>query len=148
MSASMTAPPPDPGSMGGAPPMDPNAAPDDNDAGGDNVLVTIVKNDDGSYLVYSGDEPDNDSGDMSDDDADAMGAAGAAPAPSGGDMGSPQGQPADSVGAALKIALDILNADKSGGDSSGNADSQFAAGFSGSQAPTPVGMGGAAAQKF
>jgi len=52
------------------------------------------------------------SGDMSDDDADAMG-GGAGGGGAGGGMAAPQGTPADSVGAALKAALDILNADQS-----------------------------------
>jgi hypothetical protein len=123
---------------------------DAGDDSGDNVIVTICKNDDGSYTVYAGDEPDSGGGaDMSDDDTDAMGPAGDAPAPGGGaggaggsgmggGMGAPQGQPADSIGAALKIALDLLNADKSSEGAPGNADDQLAAGFSASQSPTPA----------
>lgn len=122
-------PPPDPGMM--APPDDAGASDTD-----DNVLVTICKNDDGSYTVYAGDEPEGgDEGDMSEDDANAMGAAGAAPAPT---TPQPQGQPADSVGAALKIALDILNSDKSSEGAPGNADDQFNAGFSADKSPTPA----------
>jgi hypothetical protein len=137
------------------------------DAGGamdgtESVVVTICKEADGSYMVYPGDEPD-DSGstaggadDMSEDDADAMGPAGAAPG--GGDMGGGAagaggmvgggsgGKAADSIGAALKAAMDILQSDQSGG--SGSANDQFAAGFNGDKAPTPVGMGGAAGLKY
>jgi hypothetical protein len=129
---------PDPGTdptagAGAAMPM-----PDDT-GGGDNVLVTITKNDDGSYLVYAGDEPDAGGSDMSEDDTDAMGAAGAAPATTGGaGMGATQGQPADSIGAALKLALDILNADKSSEGAPGNADDQFMGGFNASKSPTPA----------
>jgi hypothetical protein len=101
------------------------------EASGDNVIVTICKNSDGSYTVYAGDEPDADAGDMSADDANAMGSAGDAAA-----TPPAQGQPADSVGGALKIALDILNADKSSEGAPGNADDQLAAGFSASQSPT------------
>jgi hypothetical protein len=127
-------------------PPDPTASGDDTDTGDDNVLVTICKNGDGSYTVYAGDEPDDDSGDMSDDDADAMGPAGGAPAPAGGmgmgapggGAGSPQGVPADSIGAALKAALDILNGDKSSEGAPGNADDQFAGGFNASKSPTPA----------
>jgi hypothetical protein len=131
-------------SAGGDPTLgaDPSAGGDD--SGGD-VVVTICRNDDGSYTVYPGDEPDSGGGadDGSEDDADAMGAAGAAPAPGGGaggagGAGGPQGQPADSIGAALKIALDLLNADKSSEGAPGNADDQLAAGFSADKSPTPA----------
>jgi hypothetical protein len=100
---------------------------------GADVLVTICKNDDGTYTVYAGDEPDASSGDMSGDDADAMGDTGSAPA-------SPpsQGQPADSIGAALKAALDILKSDASSAGAPGSADDQLAAGYSASQSPTPA----------
>lgn len=136
MSATMAAPPPD------------MAMPTDDTAGGDtddNVVVTICKNGDGSYTVYSGDEPEGrDEADMSEDDAGAMGPAGEAPAPSDG-APAPQGQPADSIGAALKIALDIMNSDKSSEGAPGNANDQLNAGFSAPQAPTPA-MG--TAQKY
>jgi hypothetical protein len=110
---------------------------DDTDSGGD-VIVTICKTGDGSYMVYPGDEPDSGGGgDMSEDDAGAMAAPGGG---AGGGMGGggSQGQPADSIGAALKIALDILNSDKSSEGAPGNADDQLAAGFSASQSPTPA----------
>ena len=88
MSGALATPP------AGADPMAGGAAPG-GDAGADtdsdsDVLVTIVKNDDGSYTVYAGDEPDQGAGDQSDDDADAMGGAGGAPAPP---ASSAQGQP-------------------------------------------------------
>lgn len=53
-------------------------------------------------------------------------------------MSAPQGTQADSIGAALKAALDILTADKSSEGAPGNADDQLAAGFSASQSPTPA----------
>lgn len=106
MSASMTPPPADPASpapdMGGG-------------AQGPNVVVTIVANGDGTFMVYPGDEPEGaEPGDASQDDVDAMGP--------GGDQ--PAGQSADSVGAALKIAMDILQAGASGG---GGAEASFMA---------------------
>jgi hypothetical protein len=116
----------------------------------DQVVVTICKNSDGSYTVYPGDEPEaggaGDMDDGSEDDADALGPAGAAPAPggaaggmgSGGNGGAPQGQPADSVGAALKIALTILQADASSAGAPGDAESQFAGGFGADKSPTPA----------
>lgn len=116
-------------------PPDPSA---DTDAGsGDNVLVTICGNGDGSYTVYAGDESSDDGGmsDMSEDDAD-LGPDAASPAPTGAPAAS--GQPADSIGAALKIALDILQGDASSQGGPGNADSQLADGFSASQSPTPA----------
>ena len=140
--ASLAAPPPAAGAMGGDPSM--GAAPSpgsDASTGGDDsgsdVVVTITSNGDGTYTVYAGDEPDAGSGDMSDDDTDAMGSAGAAPAPNGG-APAPQGQPADSIGAALKAAMDILQADASSQGAPGSADDQFAAGFSASKSPTPA----------
>jgi hypothetical protein len=113
------------------------------DAGDDSgqVIVTITKNDDGSYMVYAGDEPDGGSdADTSADDADAMGAAGAAPAGGAGMAGggSAQGIPADSVGAALKAAMDILQADKSSEGAPGNAEDQFQSGFTSDKNPTPA----------
>lgn len=122
--------PPPGGPMGGAPPPAPDAGGSD-----DNVVCTICKNDDGSYMVYSGDEPEGGSGDMSGDDVGAMGPGGGAPAS--------QGQSADSAGSVLKIVMDILQSDASGEGGPGNADSQFAAGFSADKSPTPVGMGAA-----
>ena len=133
----------DPMAGGGA-----GAGDTDNDGDqSDNVVVTITKSGDGSYMVYSGDEPDSTGGDtdMSGDDAAAAGAGGAAGGAGGaaGDMGGGSGsgaagQPADSVGAALKIAMDILQSDKSSEGAPGNADDQLAAGFSASKSPTPA----------
>lgn len=128
----------------GAGASDPTAGAGAGDGGDDSdVVVTITQNDDGSYMVYAGDEPDP--GDMSSDDASAMGAAGGAPAA--------QGTPADSIGTALKAAMDIMNAAKSSSGAPGNADDQFAAGYSGSTSPTAAGSGtagavGASAQKY
>ena len=139
------------GGMGGDPTMggDRPAGGDAGDSGSESgeVIVTICSNGDGSYTVYAGDEPSSgdNNPDMSEDDADAMGPAGGAPAPGGGAGGPPgggsgasQGQPADSVGQALKIALDILNADKSSEGAPGNADDQFQAGFGADKNPTPA----------
>lgn len=134
------------GAAAGLMPPDPSGGAGDGsdaDAGsGTDVVVTICKNPDGSYTVYAGDEPDAGAGDMSEDDADAMGGAGDMPAPGGGAAGgappAAQGQPADSIGAALKAALDIMNADKSSEGAPGNADDQLNAGFSASQSPTPA----------
>ena len=124
------------GGMGGAPPPP---------AGGD-VVVTISKASDGSYMVYAGDEPDTESGDMSADDAGAMGAAGGAPAPAGGGMGGgAAGQPASSVGEALKLAMDIMQTDKGSEGAPGNSDDQLAAGYSADKNPTPS---SSAAQKY
>lgn len=122
--SAMPMPPADP-DAGAAPP-----APDD-------VVVTIVKTGDGSYTVYAGDEPDEGAGgDMA--GGDAMAAGGAPPPPP-----APQGTPADSIGAALKAAMDILQSDASGGDQPGNAQDQFASGF-GAAPPS----GGQLAQKY
>ena len=87
------------------------------------VIVTITKTGDGSYMVYAGDEPDADADDVP---------AGGGPAP------APQGTPADSVGAALKAAMDILQADASSAGAPGSADDQMAAGYNASTAPTPA----------
>jgi hypothetical protein len=130
------------GAAGGIMPPDPTAgAGDDTDSSGSSVICTISSDGQGGYLVYAGDEsPDSDDGDMSADDDDAMGPAGDAPA--GGGMGAgasaPQGQPASSVGEALKIALTIMQSAASSAGGSGSPDDQFAAGFSGSQSPTPA----------
>lgn len=110
------------GAMGGA--ADPSTG---GDTGGD-VVVTICKADGGGYTVYAGDEPDAGGADMSEDDADAMGDGGGAPAA--------QGQPADSIGSALKIAMDIMQGDASSAGAPGSADDQFSAGFSAPKSPT------------
>lgn len=93
-----------------AAPMDPGS-----DGGDMTTVLTICKGPDGGYMVYAGDKPDT--------------AAGEGEAP--GDAGS--GMPADSVGAALKAALDILKADE-GGDEQGD----FNAGFDGGSAASPA----------
>lgn len=129
-----------PSSAGAMPPANPMAGaapPDDAAEAGGEVVVTISKEEDGSYMVYAGDEPEEGGGaDMSMDDTEAMGAAGAVPAPTGG--GASAGQPADSIGAALKIAMDILQADKGSEGAPGNADDQLAAGFGAAKTPTPT----------
>jgi hypothetical protein len=128
MSQSLSSPmPPSDPSMGG----DPAAAAPAPDAGGD-VVVTIVSNGDGTYMVYAGDEPDA-GGDMSMDDAAALGPEGDAAA-----SPSAQGEPAGSVGEALKAAMTILQADASSQGAPGSADDQLNAGFSASKSPTPA----------
>jgi hypothetical protein len=151
--------PPAGGDAGGMVGADPSAGADaggDMDSGGDDVVVTICANGDGSYTVYPGDEPDAGGGDMGggsdmgEDDTDAMGAAGDAAAPpggGGGGAGGEQGQHADSVGAALKIALDIMNSDQSSAGAPGSADDQLASGFSADKSPTPA-SGPPAKQKY
>jgi hypothetical protein len=120
--------------MGAGPPGSAATPPDagaSDDAGGDQTVVTITKGADGSYTVYAGDEPDDEgSGDgsgMSEDDDAAM-AGGASGGSAASDMA---GQHADSVGQALKLAMDIMNADKSSTAGEGSAQDQFAAGFNG-----------------
>lgn len=104
---------------------DPGAAPADDtdtaaagDTGADEqqqsaVLVTICKTADG-YMVYAGDE------------AEEPG-EGAEPGERAPDA-EPQGQPADSIGAALKAALDILQGDES---DNGGGNAALEDGFSG-----------------
>lgn len=128
-----SAPTPPAAAAGGMPGADPSADPTTSPDASSDVLVTICGNGDGSYTVYAGDEPDASSGDMSDDDADAMGGAGDAAA-----TPPAQGQPATSIGAALKAALDILQSDASSQGAPGSADDQFSAGFSASKSPTPA----------
>jgi hypothetical protein len=140
--------PPDPGA-------DPSAAGDADADSDDNVVCTICSDGQGGYVIYSGDEPESggagDTDDGSEDDADAMGPAGDAPAGGasamgGGGASDAQGQPADSLGAALKIVMTILQSAQSSQGAPGNADSQFAAGFSASKSPTPV--SGPMSQKY
>jgi hypothetical protein len=67
-------------------PPDPTGGAGASSGGVGTPIVTICKLDDGSYMVYAGDEPDDDGtggSDMSGDDASAMGAAGGAPAGGG-----------------------------------------------------------------
>lgn len=131
---------------------DPTAgtAPDAGQDADDAVVCTICSDGQGGFVVYSGDEPEGggDTADLSEDDADAM-------APGGGDAGaqgaaepSPQGQPAASIGEALKIVMTILQQSESAGG--GSAGDQFASGFGASKSPTPASGGGRAAmaQKF
>lgn len=112
---------------------------------GDTVLVTIAQGADGGYVVYAGDEPDDGDGASADDDAAAGGAgAGAAGAAAGGESG----QHVDSIGAALKAALDILNESASSAGAAGSSDDQFAAGYGGDQSPTPAAARGARGLKY
>lgn len=124
-----------------------DAGDDTDSGGGDDVVVTICSDGQGGYLVYAGDEPSDSDSDVSDDDADAMdagGGAGAGPGGGaamggpGGGVPAPQGQPADSIGAALKIVMTILQGDQSSQGGGGSPDDQFSAGFSASKSPTPA----------
>jgi hypothetical protein len=141
MSGMMTPPAADP--MAGAPMAGDDAA-GAADAD-DNVVCTITSDGQGGFMVFAGDEPEGDTegADMSEDDASAMGPSG--DAPMGGGSPAPQGQPADSVGAALKIVMGILQDAESSGPG-GSASDQFSAGFNGPTAPTPV--GGPPGQKY
>lgn len=117
------------------------AAPDDAGGSDSDVLVTITSDGQGGFMVYAGDEPEG--GDLSEDDANAMGGGAQAGAtPSSG------GQPADSVGAALKIVMTILQENQSSQGAPGGSQDQFEAGFGASKSPTPAGTGGALAQKY
>lgn len=111
----------------------------------DTVVCTICRAPDGTYVVYAGDEPDEAQGGEEADEGD-MG-AGMAPGGAGmggaGETAEDQGTPAETVGEALKAAMDVLQADAS--QSSGNGQSaqdQFSAGYSG-QGPAPVSRMGA-----
>jgi len=120
----------------------PDAAPDD-DTGedeGSTVLVTICKASDGTYTVYSGDEPEDDGAEGDDegsaDEGDETVAAGGGDEGEGGE-GEPEGQAADSIGAALKLTMDILkqDAETENGESGSDA---FQAGFDGGASASPA----------
>lgn len=109
------------------------------------VLVTITKAADGTgYVVYAGDEPEDDESGEGDDDTETAAAGetgddtGAAPAAGAEptDEDESEGQHCDSLGAALKAAMDILKEDeeKEGGES---GDDQFKAGFAGGSDASP-----------
>lgn len=118
---------PPPGATPTPPPGMAAAPPED--TGSDPVVLTVTMGADGMFTLYAGDEPEEaEQGDMSEDDVAAMGSEGEGPAP----------QTADSLGEALKMAMDILKAAAQGAGG-GSAEQQFAAGFTGGAAP----MGGA-----
>lgn len=106
------------------------------DGGGDqseDVLLTVLKNDDGTYTLIEGDEDDGGAGDMGSD---------------GSESDESNGQQFDSKGSLLKAILDILNEDKSSSGAEGSSDDQFNAGYN-ENAPTPPASGGATmAQKY
>jgi hypothetical protein len=118
------APMPDDGSADDAMPPDVDAAaPAD---AGSQSIVTICKDADGTYMVYAGDEPES--------------GAAAEPSAPGEEAAVPEGEseqgiPCDSIGKALKAALDILQADENEGE--GSAEDNFNAGFSGAAMPSP-----------
>ncbi len=120
-----------------------DAAPVPGDMGGDtegsdsDVLVTIARGPDGGYMVYAGDEPEEGGA------GDAEGAEGEPATPPMGMAGVPTagaggGKPADTIGAALKAALDILNEDQNSSGGEGSSEDQLAAGYSADQGPTPA----------
>jgi hypothetical protein len=78
--------------------------------GQSDIIVTIARGADGGYVVYQGDEPEG-----------------------GGGAGG--GQQVDSIGAALKEALDFLNEDASSAGAPGSSQDQFMAGYNSPQAP-------------
>lgn len=115
------------------------------DEGGEQVLVTITKKSDGTYMVYAGDEePEEGEGDEdmggagaggagapgAGDESMGEGAGGGAPAGAGGAAGegAPAPQHCDSVGSALKAAADIMHDDEGG---EGGGEAAFQAGFGG-----------------
>jgi hypothetical protein len=99
------------------------------------VLVTIARDPAGGYLVYAGDEPEEDEGGAEDEGAEAGAGAGGGMAAGGGEEA---GQHADSVGAALKLAMDIMQEAENSAGAPGSSEDQFAAGFAGGAAPAPA----------
>lgn len=82
-------------------------------------LVLITKKNVGdeiAYMVYEGGMPE---------------------APAEGEMAAMEGIAADSIGAALKAAMDILNADEEAAEGE-TAESNFAAGFEGGSEASPA----------
>lgn len=129
----MALPPADPGaagmSAGGAPAPD-DTGDDDQDQGGrPNIICSIADNGDGTFTVYQGDEPDEDEGAGESQQDMELGA------PSAADQG---GQHADSIGAALKMVMNILQESASSQGAPGSSESQFQAGFGMSKQPTPA----------
>jgi hypothetical protein len=119
--------------------MGDDTAPDTGESEESDVLVTIARDPAGGYLVYAGDEPEEDEGGAEDEGAEGNGEAGAgagAGMASGG--GAEAGQHADSVGAALKAAMDILQESENSAGAPGSSEDQFAAGFAGGAAPAPA----------
>lgn len=88
------------------------------DAAEPTVICTVLKNADGSYQVIAGDEPEP-GGEMEEGEP-AM------------DEEAPAGQTFDSIGAALKGVMDILQADNEG--PTGN-DTAFREGYAGPKPP-------------
>lgn len=94
---------------------------DDSDMGDQSgqVLLTVLKNSDGTYQLVEGDEDDGDEGGEADQ---------------GGEASPSEGTEYDSPGALLKAILDILKKDEG---SAGSAQSSFEQGFS-ENSPTPA----------
>lgn len=126
---------------GAAPPDDGEEAMGEDEAqtdepGDENVLLTVVKEADGTYSLIKGDEQD----------ASGMDAAGSADAEGAGaeaEGGAPDEnkQSFNSKGALLKAILDILDQDESAGEGSDGGGDQFEAGFAGADAtaaPAPI----------
>lgn len=115
--AAVTPETPDSADIGGGMPPAPAV---DADAGGSNVLLTVLKNDDGSYQLIEGDEGEGGEGGevAADPEAGAPGAA---------------GQMFETGGELLKGIFDLLKADEAGG-----ADEEFDAGFNGGSDASPA----------
>lgn len=92
-------------------PMLEEAAPETEVPAGPQVICTICKTADGAYQVIAGDEPEG----------------GAAPDDMGGEPEA-SGEIYDSIGAALKGVMDILQADQ---EAEGGSQQQFEVGFGG-----------------
>lgn len=121
----------DPTDDSGTDMTDPTAGAGGGDQSGD-VLLTVLKNDDGTYTLIQGDEDDG-----ADSGSTDMGAGASSDTDSSGDN-------YDSKGALLKAILDILNEDESSSGAAGSSEDQFQSGFTGA----PAGKSSAMAQKY
>jgi hypothetical protein len=116
---------------------------------GPTVLLTVMDDGDGTFTLYQGDEPEGGEAAGGAEGGGEEGAEGAEEPAEGADEGEggmgagTGGKQYDSVGALMKGIFDVLN---NAAASSGDAQSNFEAGFSGSSAPTPKMP--AAAQKY
>lgn len=91
-------------------------ADDAEEPGDEDVLLTVVKEKDGTYSLIKGDE----------EDADGADAAGSADMP-GADASNKQSF--DAPGPLLKAILDILAEDQSSAGADGSSEDQFQSGF-------------------
>ena len=122
------------------------------DQGGSTVLLTVMNNHDGTYVLIKGDEDEDEGegapegeggGEGGADEGDTgMPAAGAEP---GAEGGEDKGETFDSVGALLKGILDMVKESEANETGDGTEDDNFAAGFTGGSAASPArGAAGAA----